>query len=230
MTHFTCRLTAKNRDQLRNPTLGNRVWAYIHLMDGVLGWQWHQLDHTPDRMHMICTAPRSRRKTTPTTHHSIFTGQPTVLKHWRHSVHSEWQLDLLKGATYIMGVLIPVRRGLVATIDVATWIFSIHGIKLKHWSISETSLHSATYVRWRHGTIRIRPTHTADAEIDQYLLLQGPQQQTCSRWFAVVGPWRDRQTLFRFTDPAPHAKKYHKMQNSQKTAGSNYRQLIHTPV
>ena len=27
LTHVTCRLTAKNRDQLRNPTLGNRVWA-----------------------------------------------------------------------------------------------------------------------------------------------------------------------------------------------------------
>jgi len=27
MTHITCRLTAKNRDQLRNPTLCNRVWA-----------------------------------------------------------------------------------------------------------------------------------------------------------------------------------------------------------
>ena len=27
MTHVTCRLTAKNRDQLRNPTLGNRAWA-----------------------------------------------------------------------------------------------------------------------------------------------------------------------------------------------------------
>ena len=27
MTHVTCRLTAKNRDQLRNPTVGNRVWA-----------------------------------------------------------------------------------------------------------------------------------------------------------------------------------------------------------
>jgi len=27
MTHVTCRLTAKNRDQLRNPTLGNRVQA-----------------------------------------------------------------------------------------------------------------------------------------------------------------------------------------------------------
>ena len=27
MTHITCKLTAKNRDQLRKPTLGNRVWA-----------------------------------------------------------------------------------------------------------------------------------------------------------------------------------------------------------
>ena len=27
MTRVTCRLTAENRDQLRNPTLGNRVWT-----------------------------------------------------------------------------------------------------------------------------------------------------------------------------------------------------------
>ena len=27
MIHVTCRLTAKNWDQLRNPTLDNRVWA-----------------------------------------------------------------------------------------------------------------------------------------------------------------------------------------------------------
>jgi len=27
MIHVTCRLTAKDRDQPRNPTLGNRVWA-----------------------------------------------------------------------------------------------------------------------------------------------------------------------------------------------------------
>ena len=27
MTHVTWRLTAKNRDKLRNPTLSNRVWA-----------------------------------------------------------------------------------------------------------------------------------------------------------------------------------------------------------
>jgi len=27
LTRITCRLTAKNRDQLRNPTLGSRIWA-----------------------------------------------------------------------------------------------------------------------------------------------------------------------------------------------------------
>ena len=33
MTHITCRLSAKNQDQLRNPMLGNQVWAtftFIH--------------------------------------------------------------------------------------------------------------------------------------------------------------------------------------------------------
>jgi len=29
MTHVTHRLTAKNQDQLRNPALGNRVWATL---------------------------------------------------------------------------------------------------------------------------------------------------------------------------------------------------------
>jgi len=33
MTHVTCRLTAKNRDQLRNSTLGNRVWATFTFLD-----------------------------------------------------------------------------------------------------------------------------------------------------------------------------------------------------
>ena len=32
MTHVTCRLTVKNRDQLRNPTLGNRVWAIFDVL------------------------------------------------------------------------------------------------------------------------------------------------------------------------------------------------------
>jgi len=34
MIHVTCRLTAKNRDQLRNPTLGNRVWATFTFYPG----------------------------------------------------------------------------------------------------------------------------------------------------------------------------------------------------
>jgi len=34
MTHITCRLTAKNRDQLQNPTLCNRVWATFTFLLG----------------------------------------------------------------------------------------------------------------------------------------------------------------------------------------------------
>jgi len=38
MTHVTCRLTAKNWDQLQNPTLGNRVWVTFTFFstDGML--------------------------------------------------------------------------------------------------------------------------------------------------------------------------------------------------
>jgi len=36
MIHVTRRLTAKNRDQLRNPTLGNRVWATFTFLSGKL--------------------------------------------------------------------------------------------------------------------------------------------------------------------------------------------------
>ena len=48
MTHVTCRLTAKNQDQLRNPTLGNRVWAtftffyfFCYLVDSVLRFYFY---------------------------------------------------------------------------------------------------------------------------------------------------------------------------------------------
>ena len=34
MTHATCRLTAKNRDRLRNATLGNRLWASFTVTTG----------------------------------------------------------------------------------------------------------------------------------------------------------------------------------------------------
>ena len=44
MVHVTCRLTAKNQDQLRNPTLGNRVWAtFIFLLHNIGDWQAQQL-------------------------------------------------------------------------------------------------------------------------------------------------------------------------------------------
>jgi len=34
MTHVICWLTAKDRDQLRNPTLGNQVWATFTFLQG----------------------------------------------------------------------------------------------------------------------------------------------------------------------------------------------------
>jgi len=46
MTHVTCRLTAKNRDQLRNPTLGNRVWAAFTLECFCAGAQSGKFSYT----------------------------------------------------------------------------------------------------------------------------------------------------------------------------------------
>ena len=50
MTHITCRLTAKNWDQLRNPTLGNRVWVTFtfalihHCRSRLRGMHWGTLE------------------------------------------------------------------------------------------------------------------------------------------------------------------------------------------
>jgi len=37
MTHVTCRLTAKDRNQLRNPTLSNRVWTTTFYLLPLIG-------------------------------------------------------------------------------------------------------------------------------------------------------------------------------------------------
>jgi len=47
MTHVTCRLTAKNRDQLRNSTLGNRVWATFTFFT-LCVVPWANVSHAPD--------------------------------------------------------------------------------------------------------------------------------------------------------------------------------------
>ena len=60
MTHVTCRLTAKNRDHLRNPTLSNRVLATFTFLPAPLLFedscifQFHRI-HLPKRyfMHVI---------------------------------------------------------------------------------------------------------------------------------------------------------------------------------
>ena len=52
MIHVTCRLTAKNRDQLRNITLGNRVWATFFNITGprasvIIIIFWYSVDIFP---------------------------------------------------------------------------------------------------------------------------------------------------------------------------------------
>jgi len=48
MTHLTCRLTAKNRDQLRDPTLGNRVWAtFTFFNDRPTDWPTNRPTNQP---------------------------------------------------------------------------------------------------------------------------------------------------------------------------------------
>ena len=72
MTHVTCRLTAKNQDQLRNPTLGNRVWATFTLfliirsgvnrfLPSVTGEWWGDLSDSSTLV--VCQLPDDRAVT-----------------------------------------------------------------------------------------------------------------------------------------------------------------------
>ena len=52
MTHVTCRLTAKNGDQLQSPTLGNRVWAtFLDVWNEPANVFTHTHTHTVRRAH-----------------------------------------------------------------------------------------------------------------------------------------------------------------------------------
>ena len=65
MTHVTCRLTAKNRDQLRNPTLGgNRVWAIFFFASTQLFPGSILLPHVNG---VDAAAVSSRQRSAPTT-------------------------------------------------------------------------------------------------------------------------------------------------------------------
>jgi len=46
MIHVTCRLTVKNRGQLRDPTLGNRVWATSTFFTRVSSVQFMRREQT----------------------------------------------------------------------------------------------------------------------------------------------------------------------------------------
>ena len=64
MTHVTCRLTAKDRDELRNPTLGNRVRAtftLLHVGKWVNQWSNGKTDrHLTDAFRFLLVRGRWR--------------------------------------------------------------------------------------------------------------------------------------------------------------------------
>jgi len=61
MTHVTCRLTARNRDQLRNPTLCNRGWTnfFYYLNNYTLAVSALQLMKYGTPSVRVCTDPET---------------------------------------------------------------------------------------------------------------------------------------------------------------------------
>ena len=57
MTHVTCRLTAKNRDQRRNPSLGTGVWATVFIVTMQLSTPHRHNDGRTD--HVTACSTRS---------------------------------------------------------------------------------------------------------------------------------------------------------------------------
>jgi len=61
MTHVTCRLAAKNRDQLLNHTLGNRMWAtftFLKFLDTTGGFMFFECPS-------VCACVLGRKRSRP---------------------------------------------------------------------------------------------------------------------------------------------------------------------
>ena len=71
------------------------------------------------------------------------------------------------------------------------WCWTLPGSGQSSPAAQTTRRSSASWVCWQRGTARICPP-LLQQSIDIFCLL-GPQQQTCSRGFAAVGPCWDRQ-------------------------------------
>jgi len=93
MTHVTCRLTAKNRDQLRNSMLGKRVWATFFFTNNSLKSSksnekrvsTSQLIFSGKR-YLKCTASQSEKRPHARTH------RRTTEKHKQ----SVWRVETYK--------------------------------------------------------------------------------------------------------------------------------------
>ena len=82
MTQVTCRLTAKNWDQLRNPMLGNWVWATFTFnsasweqLRSVANWQFRHINGS----HIVVGRSLSPVRRHGTRCRNVYTTLPTVL-------------------------------------------------------------------------------------------------------------------------------------------------------
>jgi len=105
MTHITCRLTAKNRDQLRNPTLGNRVWdTFTFLCAMLCSLQQLQYYHHNMRLNGRCApfiaTARAEGSVKWSTCRTIRLWMANLAMMWERS---RWPWYLVAGSTHILG-------------------------------------------------------------------------------------------------------------------------------
>ena len=73
MTHITCMLTAKKRDQLRNPTLNSRVWASFTFLTVVYVSFYCQFVRS---FRQYSVAPRNVTDCYPCSEHGVTSNTP----------------------------------------------------------------------------------------------------------------------------------------------------------
>jgi len=92
MTHVTCRLTAKNRDQLRNPMLGNRVWAIFTFFTQSPEEIWRAILFCPLHLQTVATVPRKFSHISSKRLSSTFSpviGQVLIARNWIYFLDNE---------------------------------------------------------------------------------------------------------------------------------------------
>ena len=142
MTHVTCRLTAKNRDQLQNPTLGNRVRATFTFLVGL------PMIRSPESVGLQGATRAGERQT-----HSGTTRKQTrnrrcgvvIIARWPHVSHTAFSYS-----TYSRRHVIGYRRR-----PASLWL--VRQVKLiVTRAVGHLAVSTFQNDRWRHDLLPLR--------------------------------------------------------------------------